>query len=190
MPSFFVDVSHYLVYASGWPSRPVRPNLKVKRAPNRAYPSFSWFSCAIANHFLGDPDSDVKNAKFFYRHPSRPGLCIRLDLTARPTHFEGQTSPEASIPLVSMIFVCYSKLFFGWCGFRRQNAKFFCGRPSRPCLSIRLDITACPAHLEGQTSPEASIHLISTIFVCFKHTIFLVIRIPTSKMQKNFVDIR
>ena len=63
--NFFVDVRQDLVYAAGWPSWPVRPILKVKQAPKRAYPLFRRFSCAIANHFLGYPDSDVKNAKFF-----------------------------------------------------------------------------------------------------------------------------
>ena len=66
MPNCFVDVRQDLVYASGLPSRPFRPILKVKRAPKRAYPSFRRFSCAIANHFLGDPDSDVKNANFLW----------------------------------------------------------------------------------------------------------------------------
>ena len=130
MPNFFVDVRKDLVYASGWPSRPFRPILTVKRSLKRAYPLFRRFSCAIAHHFLGDPESDVKNVKFFRR------------------------------------------------------------RPSRPCLRIRLAITACPTHLEGQTSPEVSIRLISMIFVCYKQTIFWVIRIPTSKMPNFFVDVR
>ena len=51
MPTFFVDVREDLVYANGWPSRLVRPILKVKRAPKRAYPSFRRFSCAIAPFF-------------------------------------------------------------------------------------------------------------------------------------------
>ena len=65
MPNFFVDVCQDLVYAYGWPSRIFRPIWRVKRAPKRAYASFRRFSCAIAHHFLGDPDSDVKNANFF-----------------------------------------------------------------------------------------------------------------------------
>ena len=110
---FFVDVCQDLVYACGWPSRIVRAIWRVKRASKRAYASFRRFSCAIAHYFLGDPDSDVKNAKFFCGRPSRPCLCIRLAITACPTHLEGQTSPETSIPLISMIFVCYSTPFFG-----------------------------------------------------------------------------
>ena len=104
MPNFFVDVRQDLVFASKWPSRPVRPIWKVKRALKLAYPSFQRFSCAIANNFLGDPYSDVKNAKFFCGRPSRPFLCIRLAITAFPNYLEGQTSPEASIRLISMIF--------------------------------------------------------------------------------------
>uniref|UniRef100_A0A3Q7G9T1 Uncharacterized protein n=1 Tax=Solanum lycopersicum TaxID=4081 RepID=A0A3Q7G9T1_SOLLC len=108
MPNFFVDVRQDLVYAYGCPSRLVRPIWKVKRAPKRAYSSFRRFSCAIAHHLLVDPDSDVKNAKCFRGRPSRPCLFIRLAITACPTHLEGQTSSEASIRLISMIFVCYS----------------------------------------------------------------------------------
>ena len=113
IPNFFMDVRQDLVYANGWPSRIVRAIWRIKRAPKRAYASFRRFSCAIAHHFLGDPDSDVKNAKFFRGRPSRPCLCIRLAITACTTHLKGQTSPEASIPLISTIFVCYSTPFFG-----------------------------------------------------------------------------
>ena len=172
MPNFFVDVHQDLVYAYCWPSRLVRPIWKVKRSPKRAYPSFRRFSCAIAHHFLGDPDSDVKNAKFFCGRPSRPCLCILLAITDCPAHLEGQMSPEASIRLISTIFVYYSTPFLGDPDSDVKNAKFFRGRPSRPCLCIRLAITDCPGHLEGQTSPEASIRLISTIFVCHSTPFF------------------
>ena len=86
---FFEDVRQDLVYAYGWQSRLVRPIWRVKRAPKRAYASFRQFSCAIEHHFLGDSDSDVKNAKFFRGHPSRSFLSIRLAITACPTHLEG-----------------------------------------------------------------------------------------------------
>ena len=125
MPNFFVDIRQDLVYAYGWPSRLVRPIWNVKRALKRAYPSFRRFSCAIAHYFLGDPYSDVKNAKFFRGRPSRPCLCIRLAITDCPGNLEGQTSPEASIRLISTIFVCYSTPFFGWSGFRRQKCQIF-----------------------------------------------------------------
>ena len=65
MPNFFMDVRQDLVYAYGCPSRLFQPIWKVKLAPKRAYASFGRFSFAIAHHFLGDPDSDVKIAKFF-----------------------------------------------------------------------------------------------------------------------------
>ena len=65
MPNVFVDVLQDLVYAYVWPSRLVRFICKIKRASKRAYPSFRRFSCSIAHHFLGDPDSNVKNANFF-----------------------------------------------------------------------------------------------------------------------------
>ena len=113
MRNFFVDVRQDLFNAYRWPSRLVRPIWKVKRAPKRAYASFRRFLCAIAHHFLGDPDSDVKNAKCFRGRPSRPRLCIRFAINAFPTHLKGQMSPEASIRLISMIFVCYCTPFFG-----------------------------------------------------------------------------
>ena len=65
MPNFFVEVRQDLVYAYLCPSWLVRPICMVKIAPKRAYASFRQFSCAIAHHFLGDPDSDVKNTKNF-----------------------------------------------------------------------------------------------------------------------------
>ena len=125
MPNFFADIRQDLIYASGWSSQTFRPILKVKPDPKRAYPSFRRFLCAIANHFLGDPDSDVKNAKFFCERPSKPFLCIQLGLMDLPIHFEGQKSPEASIPLISMIFMCSSKPFFGCSGLRRQKCQIF-----------------------------------------------------------------
>uniref|UniRef100_A0A3Q7E8M2 Uncharacterized protein n=1 Tax=Solanum lycopersicum TaxID=4081 RepID=A0A3Q7E8M2_SOLLC len=128
-----------------------RPSVKkVKRAPKRAYPSFRRFS---SHHFLGDPDFDVKNVKFFRGRPSRHCLCIRLAITACLTHLEANHflgDPDSDV----------------------KNAKLFRGRPARPCLCIRLDITACTTHLEGLTSPEASIPLISTIFVCYSTPFF------------------
>ena len=69
MPILFVDVRQDVVYAYGWPSRLFRPIWKVKRAPKRAYASFTRFSCAITHHFFGDRDSNVKNAKFVRGHP-------------------------------------------------------------------------------------------------------------------------
>ena len=87
MPNVFMDIHQDLVYAYGCPSRLVLPIWRVKRAPKRSYASFRRFSCAIAHHFLGDPDSDVKNAKFFRGRRSRPCLCIWLAITACPTHF-------------------------------------------------------------------------------------------------------
>ena len=135
-------------------------------------PHFDDFRVLLAHHFLGDPDSDVKNSKFFRGRPSRPCLCIRLAITYCPGHLEGQTSPEASIRLNSTIFVCYSTPFFGDPDSDVKNAKFFRGRRSRPCLCIRLAIKACPTLLEGQTSPEASIPTISTIFVCYSTPFF------------------
>ena len=125
IPNFFVNVRQDLVYAYGWPSWVVRTIWRVKQSPKRAYASFRWFSCVIAHHFLGDMDSDVKNAKFFHGRPSRPFLCIRLVITDFLGHLEGQTSPEASLRLISTIFVCYSTLFFGWSGFRRQKCQIF-----------------------------------------------------------------
>ena len=167
MLNFFVDVRQDLVYVYGCPSRLFRPIWKVKRAPKRAYPSFRRFSCAIVNHFLGDSDSDIKNSKFFWGRPSRPCLCIRLAITAYPTHLEGQTSPEVSIPLISTIFVCYRKPFFGWSRFRRQKCQMFLWTSVKTLLCICFAITPRPTHYLGQASPEASIPLISTIFVCY-----------------------
>ena len=70
-----------------------------------------------------------KNSKSFCGRPSRSFLCIRLAITDCPGHLEGQTSPEASIRLISTIFVCYSTPFFGDPNCDVKNAKNFFGRP-------------------------------------------------------------
>ena len=128
MPNVFVDICQDLVYAYGCPSQLVRPICKVKRASKRAYHSFQRFSCAIAHHFLGVPDSDVKHAKFFRGRTSRPCLCIRLSITACPTDLKGQTSPEASIPLISMISCAIAHHFLGDQDFYVKSSNHFCGR--------------------------------------------------------------
>ena len=43
MPNFFEDVRQDLVYTCGWPSLPVRPIWKVKRAPGEHTPHFDDF---------------------------------------------------------------------------------------------------------------------------------------------------
>ena len=187
MLNIFVDVCQDIVYAYGWPSRLVRPIWKVKRAPKRAYPSFRRFLCAIAHHLLGDQDYDVKNAKFFRGRPSRPCLCIRLAITPFSSHLEGQTSPEASIPLISTIFVCYRKPFVLWSGFRCQqcqkilwtsvkNFLYKSGCPSRPVRPI----------LKVKRAPKRAYPSFRWFSCAIAHH-FWVIRIPTSKMPKFFV---
>ena len=166
MPNFFVRVRQDLVYTYGWPSRLVRPIWKVKRAPKRAYPSFRWFSCAIAHHFLGDPDSNVKNAKKNFGRPSKPCLCIRLASRPFRSILKVKRAPKRAYPSFWRFSCTIAHHFLGDPDSDVKNAKFCHGSPSRPYLCIRLTITDCPGHLEGQTSPEASIRLISTIFVC------------------------
>ena len=168
MPNFFVDVRQDLFYASGLPSRPFRPIFKVKQAPKRAYPSFRRFSCAITNHFLGDPDFDIKNAKFFCGRPSR--LFYASDWPSRPVWpiLKVKRSPKRAFPSFRRFSCAIANHFLGDPDSDVKNAKFFCGRLSRPCLCIRLAITARLTYLEGETSPEASIPLISMIFVCYR----------------------
>ena len=98
--------------------------------------------------------------------------CIQLALTSRPTHFEGQTSPEVSIPLIVTIFMGYINHFLDYPDSDVKNATFFCGRPSRPCRCIRLALTARLTHFEGQTSLEVSIPIILMIFVCYRKQFF------------------
>ena len=172
MPNFFVDVRQDVVYAYGWPSRIVRAIWRVKRAPKRAYASFGLFSCVIAHHFLGDPDSDVKNAKNFHGRPSRPCICVRLSITACPNNLEVKRASKRAYASFRRFSCAIAHHFLGDPDSDVKNAKFYCGRPSRSCLCRRLAITACPTHLEGQTSPEASIRLISTIFVCYSTPFF------------------
>ena len=123
--------------------------------------------------FLGDPDSDVKNAKFVRGRPSRPSMhTVGHHGLSGP--FGGSNEPRSEhTPHFDDFRVLYiAHHFLDDPDSDVKNANFFCGRPSRPSLCIRLAITACLTHLEGQTSPEASIPLISTIFVCYSTPFF------------------
>ena len=172
MPNFFVDVRQDLVYAYGWPSRIVRAIWRVKRTPKRAYASFRRFSFAMAHHFLGDSDSEVKNAKCYRGRPSRPFLCIRLASRIVRPIWRVKRAPKRAYTSFRRFLCAIAHHFLGDPDSNVKNAKFFRGRLSKPCLCIRLAITDCPGHLEGQTSPEASIRLISTIFVCYSTPFF------------------
>ena len=105
MPNFFVDVCQDLVYAYGWPSRIVRAIWRVKRSPKRANASFQRFSCAIANHFLGDPDSDVKNAKNILWTSVKTFSMHTVGHNGLSGPFGGSNEPQASIRLILTIFV-------------------------------------------------------------------------------------
>uniref|UniRef100_A0A3Q7JPK2 Uncharacterized protein n=1 Tax=Solanum lycopersicum TaxID=4081 RepID=A0A3Q7JPK2_SOLLC len=154
MPNFFVDVCQDLIYAAGWPSRPVRPIFKVKRAPKRAYPSFRQFSCAIANHFLGDPDFDVKNTKLFCgggsslaMHPVGPlGQSDQFSRSKKPR--------SAHTPNFDDFSCAIANHFLGYPDSDVKNAKFYYGCPSRPCLCIRLALTASPTNLKVRRAPK------------------------------------
>ena len=184
MPNVFVDIRQDLFYVYGWPSRLVRPIWRVKRAPKRAYASFRRFSCVIAHHFLGDPDSDVKNAKCFRGHSSRPCLCIRLSIKDCPAPiWRVKRSPKRAYLSFRRFSCAIAHHFLGDPDSDVKSAKFFRGRPSRSCLCIQLAITACPTHLEGQTSHEASIPLISMIFVCYRKPFFGWSRFRCKKCQ-------
>ena len=63
MPKNFVDVHQDLGYASSWPSRPVRPIFKVKRAPKHAYPHLDDFRVLLQTIFwvIRIPTSKIPN---------------------------------------------------------------------------------------------------------------------------------
>ena len=123
MTNVFVDACLDLVYAYGWPSRLVRPIWKVKRAPKRAYPSFRRFSCAIAHHFLGDPDSMSKMPNFF--------VDVRQDLfyaygwpsqLVRPI-WKVKRAPKRAYPSFLGFSCAMAHYFLG--DLRRQKCQFF-----------------------------------------------------------------
>uniref|UniRef100_A0A3Q7HDN9 Uncharacterized protein n=1 Tax=Solanum lycopersicum TaxID=4081 RepID=A0A3Q7HDN9_SOLLC len=190
--NIFVDVRQYLAYASSWPSRqPVghhgqSNSFSRTNEPRSAHTPISMIFVCYSKPFFGLSRLRRQKAKFFCGCSSRPCLCSRLAIMSNLTYLQGQKSPEASIPLISTIFVCYSKQFIG---LRRQKFKIFCGRPSRPCLCIRLALTASTTNFEGQTCPEAANPSFRR-FSCAIVNHFWVIQNKTSKIPKIFVDVR
>ena len=81
-----------------------------------------FVSRCLDKKIMGYSTRKLEKSAFAY---SRPCLCIRLAITACPTHLEGQTSPEASIPLISMIFMCCCTPLFGVSGIQRQKYLIF-----------------------------------------------------------------
>ena len=133
MQKFFVDVRQDLVYAYGLPSRIVRPIWRVKRAPKRAYASFRQFSCAIAHHFFGDLDSEVKMPNFF--------MDVRQDLVYAygwpsqivPAIWRVKRALKRAYASFRRFSCAIAHHFLGYSDSEIKNAKFFRGRPSRPC---------------------------------------------------------
>ena len=158
-------------------------NLKVKRSPKRAYSPFRQFSCDIANHFLGDSGSDVKNSIIFLDifldlgyasgwtsqpvwsifkfkqaskcayHPFRRFLC------AIANHFWVIRSPMSKMPK-NIIDV-------------RQDLSYAAGWPSQPDRPIFKVKRAPSAHTP---TPLEDFRV--------QQTIFWMIRIPTTKLSK------
>ena len=154
MPNFFLDIRQDLVYAYGWPSRLVRPIWKVKRAPKRAFLWVIRIPTSKMPNFFVDVRQDLVYASSWPSRPFRPILKVKR-------------ASKRAYPSFRRFSCAIAHHFLGDPDSDVNNAKFFRGRPSRPCLCIRLAITGCPTHLEGQMSPVASIRLISTIFVCY-----------------------
>uniref|UniRef100_A0A3Q7J962 Uncharacterized protein n=1 Tax=Solanum lycopersicum TaxID=4081 RepID=A0A3Q7J962_SOLLC len=185
MPKILVDVNQDLGYAACCPSRAVRTIFKDCDVKNA---NILWTSIKTLD--MHPVDSDVKKPKCFVdvrQHLGYVTVCPSrlMSLTASTTHFKGQSSPEALIP------------------------PYF----NNICVPVGLhnhsDPFSSSTRFRGRTSPKMRIPPISTNFVCYRspffgdldsdvknskkicgrpHTNFLVIRILTSKIPKNFVN--
>ncbi|KAG5574361.1 hypothetical protein H5410_054495 [Solanum commersonii] len=100
-----------LSYGASWPSQPKQPIIKVNQALKQSM------------DFLVIRNSNLNFAKKFHGHPFRPLLCIQLALTAKTSHFQGQTIPIADKPPILRIL-----------------------------LRSKLVITAKTTHFQGQSS--------------------------------------
>lgn len=74
----------------------------------RIPPILPMIMCYCSPYLLVIRISDFNNAEISRGHLLRPLLCTRLALTDMSTQFPGQTSPEANIPSVLPMIVCYS----------------------------------------------------------------------------------
>jgi len=84
-------------------------------------------------YFLVIHNADLIFVDILHVRPLRPLLWSQLALTAKTTHFEGQTSPRAGKPLILPIFMCYnSPYFFVIWNYKIIFAKILRGRPLRP----------------------------------------------------------
>ncbi|KAG5603467.1 hypothetical protein H5410_024959 [Solanum commersonii] len=133
-----------LTYGASWPSRPKWPIFKVKRSPEQ--------DLTYGASWLSRPKRPIFKVK---RSPEQ------LALTAKMTHFQGQTIPVADLT----------------CGASWPS------RPNRPIFKVKqspeqnqLALMTKMAHFEGQTIPRAGKLPPLPIFICYSSPSLLVIR--------------
>ena len=121
---------------------------------------------------------------------------VRQDLVyasvkpSRPVQTILKTSPVASIPLNSIIIMCYSKLFFGWSGFLLQKCQFFWWTSIKTMSMHPVGSHGMSDQFWRSNEPRSEHNPHFDDFRVLELTNFWVIRIPTSKMPNNFVDVR
>ncbi|KAG5574357.1 hypothetical protein H5410_054491 [Solanum commersonii] len=158
---------------SQWTSGPKRSIFNVKRSPEESMDFFVIWN------------SDLIFAKILPRRPLRPYLWIQLALTAKTSHFLGQTIPKADLsmepadphakkpifkvklsservnPILPIFDLTYGQLSSPpKCPiFKNSNlifAKILLGRPLRPYLWNQLALTAKTSHFQSQMIPGAA----------------------------------
>ena len=186
MSNFFVDIRQDLIYS--WPSRSFWPIFKVKRVPKLAYPLFRWFLCDMENHFLGDPDSGVKNAKFLCTFVKT--LSIQLVFPhGSTTHLKIKRALKWAYLPFRRFWCDIANHFLGDPDPNVKNAKIFCGCLLRPWVYMLWDLTNSPTHFQSQTSPKARIPPFRRFLWAIAYH-FLGYPDSSIKNAKIFVDVR
>ena len=96
-------------------------------------------------------NSDHIFAKIIPARPLRPYLWSQLALTAKTSHFQGQTIPRVGKPPLLLIFICYSSPSF--LVIRNSDlifAKILPGLLFRPYLWSQLALTAKTTHFQSR----------------------------------------
>ena len=136
------------------------PFLRSNEPEARIPPILSMIMCYSSRLLLMMWIFYYKNDEISHGNQLTHWLYSCLALTTMQANFQGQASPEARVPPVLPMIVCYSSTaLFVIRIYNFKKAEISHGRLFRHCLFSWISLTAMLSHYKGQTSFGVHSHL-------------------------------